>query len=537
MFINGSLVASGTTPLSLYLPVLNVGTYNLTVVARPSANTTQSSAVKLFRVLPAPVSLRVYVNGSPLSQVVLASYGQILVFNATASSTLQPTGKFIILVDGRSFGAVVDTLMLGAGLHNVTVAFLPSSANFKEAKASATIAVAKSMPELVVPKYISATYGEMPNVTLGLYVYGRPISGLLNVTVNNYTMLVRVFGNTTLRLPPLPAGSYVVYVSFMGNENLYPTSASFLLLIKSAAVALSIEAPQRAVYGASVPISVSAAPQVPGQISIYVNGTLIYSGPSPRVQTTWRPPRSGVFNITAYFQSASKNYSNTISTIIIYVEKAKCTINILINSSILYVLRKYEILINSSVVPEIYLDGKYLGTAQVLPLSFNSTGIHTIFAIFKGDVRYSQCNSSLTVDVMKNPAYIAIEIPRKLVVPNSPIDIYVHIFTKSYIINGIIYIYITNINKGNNYTLTKYVNSSQEVLKVSLPAPGSYEVEVYYSGNPYVAGNYSNVVAVTVVESLFGVPLIMVLGYGVAAVSAYAAVLAIKLKRRKYGTS
>ncbi len=81
------------------------------------------------------------------------------------------------------------------------------------------------------------------------------------------------------------------------------------------------------------------------------------------------------------------------------------------------------------------------------------------------------------------------------------------------------------------------MNSSQEVLKVSLPAPGSYEVEVYYSGNPYVAGNYSNVVAVTVVESLFGVPLMMVLGYGVAAVSAYVAVLTIKLKRRKYGTS
>ncbi|MGC8582774.1 MAG: Ig-like domain repeat protein, partial [Thermoproteus sp.] len=123
IFINGSLVASGTTPMSLDLPLLDVGTYNLTVIAHASANTTQSSAVRLFRVLPAPVNLRVYVNGSPLGQVVLASYGQILLFNATASSTLQPTGRIVILVDGKSFGAVVDTLMLGAGLHNVTVAF------------------------------------------------------------------------------------------------------------------------------------------------------------------------------------------------------------------------------------------------------------------------------------------------------------------------------------------------------------------------------------------------------------------------------
>jgi hypothetical protein len=42
---------------------------------------------------------------------------------------------------------------------------------------------------------------------------------------------------------------------------------------------------------------------------------------------------------------------------------------------------------------------------------------------------------------------------------------------------------------------------------------------------------------VSVVESLFGIPVMIVLGYGVAAASAYAAVVAIKLKRRRYGAS
>jgi hypothetical protein len=49
IFINGSLIATGTTPLSLYLPLLDVGTYNFTVVAYATANTTQSSAARLIK--------------------------------------------------------------------------------------------------------------------------------------------------------------------------------------------------------------------------------------------------------------------------------------------------------------------------------------------------------------------------------------------------------------------------------------------------------------------------------------------------------
>jgi hypothetical protein len=537
IFINGSLIATGTTPLSLYLPLLDVGTYNFTVVAYATANTTQSSAARLIKVLPAPVSLKVYVNGSPLGQIVLASYGQILVFNASARSTLRPTGKIVVSVDGRSFGDVVDTLTLGAGLHNATVTFIPSSRNFMEASVSTAIVVAKSVPELSVPRYVAAVYGEIPNVTLGLYVYGRPVSGVLDIAVGNYTGAVQVFGSTSVRLPALPAGSYVVYVSFPGNGDLYPASATFQLVVRSAGVVLSVAAPQRAVYGASVPISASISPQVPGRISIYVNNTLIYSGQGPQIKTTWRPPRSGVFNITAYFLSFSGNYSNAVSTTIIYVEKARCTINISLNSSVIYVLRKYEILINSSVVPAIYLDGRYLGESLALPLSFNYTGLHTIFAVFRGDARYYQCNSSAAVYVLKNPSQVAIEIPRKLAVPNSPIDIYLTILTKSNIVNGTIYIYVINLNNGNNYTFTKYINSGRETVEISLPNPGSYEIKAYYGGNPYVAGNSSNAIAVSVVESLFGIPVMIVLGYGVAAASAYAAVVAIKLKRRRYGAS
>ncbi len=537
VYINGDLVATGTTPFRSNLPILDAGTYNLTVVAAATANTTEAASSVVFRVLPAPVSLNVYVNGSPLGRVVVASYGQILVLNASARSTTRPVGAIKYVVDGNQVGYVVDTLSLGAGVHTLEVLFVPSNGDFLPAEVNATVVVSRSMPTLVAPRSITATYGETPNITAGLFVYGRPVPATLVVSVGNYTERVQVFGISTIQLPKLPAGIYEVVISFPGTKDLYPVSITSLLTIQSARVTLSVEAPGRTVYGSSVPISVSVSPQIPGIISIYVNGTLFYSAPGTQIQTYWRPPRSGVFNITVLFQSSSQNYSNSIYKFYIYVEKARCTISMALNSTEVYVLRRYVVLVNSSVIPDIYVDGRYIGSSIFMPIVFNSTGLHTIFALFKGDDRYTSCNSSLSVDVLRNPSSIFIHIAYNQVLPNSPIEIQLNIFTKSPIVNGSIYIYVMNINNKNNYTFIKYINSSRGDVSISLRTPGSYRIQVYYGGNQYVEGNYSNAVAVTVIQSVLGIPVIMVVSYGVSIASAYVVVAAIKLKRRKFSNS
>lgn len=536
IYINGTFVASGTTPLRFKLPVLNAGTYNLTVVAMGTANTTQSSSSVVFKVAPAPVKLNIYVNGSSAGQVVVASYGQILVLNASLSSTTTPTGVVKYFVDGNAYGDVVDTLKLGVGVHTLKAIFIPSSGNFLPASANATIVVSKSMPVLIAPRSVVVTYGEIPNMTVGLFVYGRPIPAIIVVSVGNHTEQLGLFGFTTLQLPELPAGTYEVSVVFPGTQDLYPVSATTLLVIRSAKISLSVEAPTKAVYGSSVPISISARPQVPGIISIYVNGTLIYSAPGASAQTYWTPPRSGVFNVTVVFQSLSSNYSNSVYTFSVFVEKAKCDISLSLNSTEVYVLRRYLLLVNSTVIPDIYVDGRYVGASTSMYIMFNSTGTHVVAAFFRGDNRYTSCNSTLSVNVLKNPSSVVLSIPSKQALPNSPLTINIDINSKSPIINGYIYIYFININGKNNYTFIKLINRSKETISVSLNTPGSYEVEAYYGGNQYVAGNYSNAVAVTVVESVLGIPVIMAVSYGVAAASAYAVVVALRLKRRKFST-
>lgn len=537
VYINGSLVATGTTPFQLKLPALDAGTYNLTVVAAETANTTRSNSSVLFKILPAPVKVEVYVNGSIAKQVVVASYGQILVLKALLNSTVAPVGVVKYFVDNNAFGDVVDTLKLGAGVHALRVVFVPSNNNFLPASANVTIVVSKSMPVLIAPRSITATYGETPNMTVGLFVYGRPIPATLVISVGNYTAQIGVNGLTTLQLPKLPAGTYEISIVFPGTQDLYPVSATSLLVVRSAKVSLIVEAPTRAVYGSSVPISVAAQPQVPGIISIYINGTLIYSAQGARVQTYWSPPRSGLFNVTASFQSLSSNYSNSVYSFYVIVERAKCSISLSLNSTEVYVLRRYLLVANSTVIPEVYVDGKYVGTSTSIPITFNSTGAHIITALFKGDDRYTPCNSALSVEVLKNPSTVTLSIPYKQALPNNPFIIYIDINTKSPIVNGYIYIYFININGKNNYTFIKYVNESKEALSISLGAPGSYEVKAYYGGNQYVEGNYSNVVAVAVVGSVLGIPAIMAASYGIAAASAYAVVVALKLKRRKFSSS
>ncbi|MEL9991617.1 MAG: hypothetical protein QXU93_03950 [Thermoproteus sp.] len=533
IYINGTLMASGTTPLSFKEPILDVGTYNITIVASETANTTGVAITKYFKVVPAPVRLEAYVNGTPLGQVLVASYGQLLTFDVATSSTVPPRGSVSILVDGKKYGRVLDTLDVGAGVHNLSITFTPSNKDFAPATINSTLVVAKSAPTLTAPRYVVTTYGTTPMATIGLFVYGRPISGILTVTVANYTEEVQVYGNTTVVLPKLPAGAYQVLVSFPGNNNLYQASTSFFLVVESAKTTVVVQVPPKSVYGSVVPISAYITPQVPGTISILVNGTLIYNSRGPSISTSWVPPRSGHFNITAVFQSLSSNYSNSMTYTIIYVEKANCNILLQINSSNIYVLRKYYIIINSSVVPEVYIDGRYIGAATVLPIVFNSTGPHDIYAVFSGDERYTSCNSSLLVEAAKNPSTIVVETQRKLVMPNSPLELTIDVYTNSYIVNGNVIVVAQNIINKNNYTFIKYINNSKSTIYISLPSAGSYVLRVYYEGNPYTEGNYSNAIAVTVVEGVLGIPLILVASYGAAAISAYVAVLAVKIIRRR----
>lgn len=533
VLLNGTRLYSGGLPADVPLPLLDAGVYNITVVSVPNENLTAARAAYLLNVVPAPVTLRVYANGTPLGPLKVLSYGEVLSFNYILNSTVQPRGEVLFYINGTRTRDLLDTMALGTGIYTLFVLFIPNSRNFIKANFSSTIIIIKSIPTIIIkPTAVTAVYGTVPNVTLGLFVRGRPAPAVLRIRVANAALAYPVYGPTTVALPKLPAGNYLVEVSFPGNRDLYPVNATFNLRVLSAATAVALKLPSRSVYGAAVPIYVSVSPQVGGVLSIYVNGNLIWSGPASQQAVLWRPPRGGLFNISAFFQSESPNFSNARSAAYIYVERAACIIKLTINSTILYVLKSYEIYIISNVTPLLYIDNILLGRTRSAQFTPNSTGLHALSAVFPGDERYKPCNATLLVDAVKNPVVVVLNVSKPIGLPNTPLSLSVLLKTPVDAYNSTLIINAYNINKKENYTYIININKKLSIINITLPTAGSYVVKAYYGGNAYVWGNYSNEIAVTAVESVLGVPLILILGYAVPVAAAYAAVLAIKLKNR-----
>jgi hypothetical protein len=343
-------------------------------------------------------------------------------------------------------------------------------------------------------------------------------------------------GSIAIPLPPLPAGIYPILISFPGTRDLYPVNSSIILYIVSASTKLTLKAPSRSIYGIPIYISISITPATPGILSLLVNGTQIWSGAANITTFVWNPPRSGRFNITAIFQSASRNYSNALSSTLIYVERAPCSIDLYINSSTIYVLRKYRISINSSINPYIYIDKEPIGIGSIA-FSLNSTGLHVISAVFPGDDKYLPCNADLVVDAVKNPVAVKLYAYNALVLPNEPIQLALELETPVGVYPGEVLLIIHNLKNNKNYTIIRYVTNKLNILNISIGEPGPYEVQAYYMGNPYVTANYSNSVALTVVQSFLGIPNIILAGYLLSIAAAYSVVVAVKLKNRTKGVT
>ncbi|MFB6490197.1 MAG: Ig-like domain repeat protein [Thermoproteus sp. AZ2] len=534
ILINNTPISTApiTLPYRANAPLLNAGTYVITVSTLPNQNLTSATASFVFNVLPAPVSIAIYGNGTPLGPLKVLSYGNVLSLSYVLSSpTLRPQGTVMFYVNGTPIGPTLDTMSLGAGVYVLTAFFTPSNKNFERAAANATIIVTRSVPTIAAPSSVYAVYGERPNFTIGLLVNGRPASGTVIVSVAGQMLTYYVKGFTTIYLPPLPAGIYPVLISFSGTRDLYPVNSSLILYIVSASTKLVLKAPSRSIYGVPIHISISITPAIPGVLSLYVNGTQIWSGGANSTTIVWSPPRSGHFNITALFQSASRNYSNAFSSILVYVERAPCSIDLYINSSNIYVLRKYRISINSSVNPYIYIDRELIGIGSVV-FSLNSTGPHTISAVFPGDDKYLPCNADLVVDAVKNPVAVKLYAGNALALPNEPIRLALELETPAGVYSGEVILIIHNLENNKNYTIIKYVSSRLNILNISIEGPGPYEVQAYYMGNSYVSANYSNPVALTVVQSFLGIPNIILAGYLLPIAAAYAVVIAVKLKNR-----
>ncbi|MGC9130703.1 MAG: hypothetical protein ACP5H5_03850, partial [Pyrobaculum sp.] len=486
--INGS-AATAQTPLVARLPLLDIGTYQIYVEALGDRNITSTSASATFRVVPAPVSLSVSINGT-FANPLIVEYGKVLVVMANARSTIPPAGDIVVLVDGTRQGTLLDTLRLGPGIHNLTVIFAPVNKNFKTAATSTAVYVIPAMPEVRVNKTFSITYGQELHIPFQVRLFGRPINATVAVDLasrqRTYSYVVDVVnGYGVLVVKDLPAGTYLGTATLKEAPGLLKVSATFNVFVGSAYVAVGLHVPSRGVYGEFVPIEVSVQPQVPGRLTVSINGTTLFSGNVSSYRGLWSPPRGGVFQVVARFDSYDPNYSGAESATYIYIDRARCTVRFEVVGDVagggsLYVLRRYLVRVDTALPVDVYVNGTGAGRWLV----FNATGLYNVTVYFPGDASYYPCGETRLYRVVKNPSEVVLRSPRRTALIDVGQPVSIAIASPVGPGGGLVKIY--KINKTYNVTEVEEVAvSGNATVQLSFHQTGVYDIYAEFLGNRF----------------------------------------------------
>ena len=531
--VNQTYPAMVRAPSTLTLPILDVGTYQITARVLGDRNVTSVTSVRVFRVSPAPVRLDVKINGT-FSNPYVVEYGKVLSVSVEVSSIIKPQGEVKTYLNGRPVAFLLDTLRIGAGSHNLTVVFTPANRNFLPAGVSTLVYVAPSTPEVEVNKTFSAVYGEELVVPIRVSLYGRPINATAVVELVgrthlfNYTVPVRN-GVGILRAKGLPAGTYLGTVSIVETPGLLGARAVFNIFVSSAIVKVVLDVPTRGVYGELLPVRVTVNPEgVPGRLHLIINGTTVYVGNSSTYNGWWSPPRGGVFQVVARFESLDPNYAGTDNVTYVYIDRAQCAIRFalrgdLASNNTVYVLRRYEVQRLTPLPTLIFINGTPGGPVVV----FNKTGVYNITVYFPGDDSYYPCGASQRYTAVRNPASVFISAWRRIALIDGGLPLVVVLTSPVGREEGEVVVY--KINKTLNRTdVERLVVNKTARITLTFRDTGVYEIYAEFLGNGFLLPNRSNVVTVTVEGSYFGVPTFLLAVYLIPAFLGFAAAYVAK---------
>ncbi len=502
LHINKSRLATVRTPISTALPQLDAGRYLIEAVALGDRNITSTSAAVWILVKPQPVELELRLNGTYTNPHIV-NFGKVIYVDAKPKAALIPVGAVEVYLNGVPHGFVIDTLSLTPGVYNLTAYFKPSK-NFAPATASVLIYVVPSAPDISIARKFVSTYGTPLNVTFRVTLFGRPINAVATIEISGRqgvrTNVTNGVGVYTFR--DLPAGTYLGHVVVEG-VGLIQSRESFTIHVESASVSIDLSTPSRGTYGEVLPISVTISPPVVGLLSIAINSTLIYSAAASRYSGQWSPPRGGVYQVVAKFESRDPNYASVETARYIYIDRAKCVIDYTLEGDtapggLVYVLRQYRVKPSTNLPTYVEINGSR--TERVV--KFNKTGVYNVTVYFPGDDSFYPCAAVRFYTVVKNPTGVHIATNRRVSTLESTIALTVEIDAVGPK-EGNLTVYKKNKTVNMTYVETYPLTSA---LGLKFETPGVYEIVVYYSGNLYQAPNMSNSVVVTVEPSVLGIP-------------------------------
>ncbi|WP_054857594.1 Ig-like domain-containing protein [Vulcanisaeta sp. JCM 16159] len=289
-------------------------------------------------------------------------------------------------------------------------------------------------------------------------------------------------------------------------------------------------------YGSAVSIYVKLSPSISGgtlTISYLINGTTTmgtigsYTPVNGTAQVTWIPPQAGTYLITIYYIN-SPNYLPSSTNLTIIVNKAPCSLSIIINGTpevlheIFILSQMKPVIINaqlnvlvisntSSIIGTMYINATGFGTYTFIP---KLPGNYSITVSWPGNINYQGCRATYALNVMKAPLTLYVNGSSNLIAAGGYETFSINITTNIPInyVGGNLTIVIRSGNKTVN-TYEVPINGYYMKSSIQFSKPGLYEVFVQYPGNNYVMQSIYGPYYVTVIPGLLGIPWYTLLAY------------------------
>ena len=458
--------------ISITVPGLTVGgktvnvTYNGDGKFLPNGNSTT------FTVGKASAGINVVVEN--------ITYGE----NETITIFVNATGNVTIFIDG----IVNETVDIVAGkvvypvsnLHadNYTVVVTYNGDNNTNGtSASADFTVAKADPEIGV-NVTDIVYGGVESIVVSVNADGNVTIKVIGVTGDTRDL---VNGNATLDVPNLAAGTYIVEVTYNGNDDYNEKTVKVDFTVAKANLTVSLEAETSIKVDETQVINITFSnANATGYVIISiagVNHTAILIGGRANYTTDLLP--AGNYTITVIYEG-NDNFTGNWTLGTFEVEKLDASVSVSADAT-----TEGQATITLSGLPSdatgyviVDVNGTEYGInitkTKEITIPILKAGKYTVKATYLGDDRYLGAVDSTEFEAIKQTAEVEVEVDNTV----AGNDVVVKV-TVPEDAEGNVTVRIGNITKVVNVT------GGENIITVPGVSEGTHDVEVVYSGDSH----------------------------------------------------
>ncbi len=535
--VNMTAPALGQGVYNASLTISAVGyslTYYFTVSYLTPGIVISTTITKLYSGLPQQVVISIGNSTPiPITSISMVVTGINALVSTGVISAKPPTNVSITLTPGsyllNNASLIVRATYIDAGgytwssNYTLTIPIVQTPVTLTVSMQSYTASYGSTLPITITAK---TPIGPLQNQPLNIYVDNNYVT---TVTTNNV-------GIAQYALPiNYSVGPHTLMISFTNATYFQSATVNYTFTVVPGTVYITAYVNSTNItYGNAVSMSIALSPPITGgtlTISYVVNGTSSiigsYTPINGNVQVTWIPPQAGVYVITIYYQNPP-NYLPSSTNMTLTVNKASCTISIIINGTpvvfhdVLIIGRMNPTIVNAKV--NVVISGRNYITSGVMYI--NSSGLgeyvftpqfpgnYEVLVSWPGDINYESCQADYVLDINKASLRMNVEENRNLIAMGGNVVFTIDLITDipTNYISGNITIMIES-DRGTVNVLTIPIKGTHLVATVPFYEAGSYRVIIMYPGNDYVNSTKYGPYYVTVLPGMLGIPWYIFIAY------------------------